>query len=497
MSTRVRTLRLVVAYDGADFAGWQRQAGQRTVQGELEAVLAAIEGAPVHVAGAGRTDAGVHAAAQVASIRLSRDRLPPTGWCAPSTPRCRPTCGCSPPRRCSTAFTPGCTPAARPIATSSGTRRWIIRRCAGWPGTCRSGCRSPAMAEAAAVFVGEHDFAAFQGQGSRVRSTVRRVTSVTVDADAALPGWCDAVDERGRLLCVEVVGRRLPAPHGARHGRHHRAGGPGPDAPRGRACGARPGHPCRRRPDRAGPRAAPLARALHVRWAFARLVQPHGTRAAQGVDSVRRRRRGADPAGDSRTDPAPRRHHHGRQRPVGGATAPAARRGPSRRHRRGARHRGDLGQARPRGAHPVRVLGRELEAAGCRSERADGAAAPLPAARARHAAPQRHPLPRHRPAERAARRRLRRALRGGEQDPAQRRHAVQHRAELRRPGRDRRCGAAGDRSRRVAVVARRDAVSPSSSTPPASRIPISSSAPAARCGSATSCSGRSPTPRSG
>ena len=71
MSTRVRTLRLVVAYDGADFAGWQRQAGQRTVQGELETVLAAIEGAPVHVAGAGRTDAGVHAAAQVASIRLT------------------------------------------------------------------------------------------------------------------------------------------------------------------------------------------------------------------------------------------------------------------------------------------------------------------------------------------------------------------------------------------------------------------------------------------
>ena len=71
MADRARTLRLVVAYDGADFAGWQRQAGHRTVQGELEAVLAAIEGAPVHVAGAGRTDAGVHAAAQVASCRLT------------------------------------------------------------------------------------------------------------------------------------------------------------------------------------------------------------------------------------------------------------------------------------------------------------------------------------------------------------------------------------------------------------------------------------------
>ena len=71
MPSRVRTLRLVVAYDGAEFAGWQRQAGLRTVQGELERVLSAIDGAPVHVAGAGRTDAGVHAAAQVASVRLT------------------------------------------------------------------------------------------------------------------------------------------------------------------------------------------------------------------------------------------------------------------------------------------------------------------------------------------------------------------------------------------------------------------------------------------
>ncbi len=54
MTARVRTWRLVVAYDGAGFAGWQRQDGQRTVQGDLEQVLSAIERAPVHVAG-GRT----------------------------------------------------------------------------------------------------------------------------------------------------------------------------------------------------------------------------------------------------------------------------------------------------------------------------------------------------------------------------------------------------------------------------------------------------------
>ncbi|WP_284351790.1 tRNA pseudouridine(38-40) synthase TruA [Roseisolibacter agri] len=65
-----RTLQLVLHYDGARFAGWQRQRDARTVQGELEAVLARLCGAPVAVLGAGRTDAGVHARGQAAGVRV-------------------------------------------------------------------------------------------------------------------------------------------------------------------------------------------------------------------------------------------------------------------------------------------------------------------------------------------------------------------------------------------------------------------------------------------
>ena len=65
-----RRIRLTVAYDGAGFAGWQVQPGLLTIQGELERVLTLIEGAPVAVAGSGRTDAGVHADAQVAACNL-------------------------------------------------------------------------------------------------------------------------------------------------------------------------------------------------------------------------------------------------------------------------------------------------------------------------------------------------------------------------------------------------------------------------------------------
>ena len=62
-------MKIVLAYHGRGFHGWQRQRGQRTVQGDLEDALATLlRGRPVAVVGAGRTDAGVHAAGQVAHL---------------------------------------------------------------------------------------------------------------------------------------------------------------------------------------------------------------------------------------------------------------------------------------------------------------------------------------------------------------------------------------------------------------------------------------------
>lgn len=64
---------LKVEYHGAPFAGWQRQKDQPSVQGAIEAALAKLEPGPHTIAAAGRTDAGVHALAQVAHCDMTRD----------------------------------------------------------------------------------------------------------------------------------------------------------------------------------------------------------------------------------------------------------------------------------------------------------------------------------------------------------------------------------------------------------------------------------------
>src|SRR6476660_2681896 len=71
----MRRIKLVLSYDGTEYNGWQVQPGLPTIQGILEAAFLDIEKQPVHVAGSGRTDAGVHALAQVAAVTL-RNPIP-------------------------------------------------------------------------------------------------------------------------------------------------------------------------------------------------------------------------------------------------------------------------------------------------------------------------------------------------------------------------------------------------------------------------------------
>ena len=236
-------------------------------------MLAAIEHGPVHVAGAGRTDAGVHAAAYVASVRLTApialERL---------VRACNATL--APDVRVLSAEETFDRFHARLHARGKTYRYFVWNAPVGNPSLRRLAWHVPqrlslvAMQEAAHVFVGEHDFAAFQGQGSPVRSTVRRVWRSTVEADVALPGWHAVGSERDRLLCFEVAGSGFLRHMVRAMAGTLVAGGQGP-ADDGRrhagACGAKPR---RRRADGALARPAPMARALRRRRLRATISTP-------------------------------------------------------------------------------------------------------------------------------------------------------------------------------------------------------------------------------
>lgn len=191
-------LKLTIAYDGTGLVGWQRQPTGISVQALLEDALAALDPAGVTVTGAGRTDAGVHALAQVASVTLRRAITPEAVL--------RATNGRLPPSvRIVRAEEAGSGFHARFDAVSK-TYRYRI-----WNQPVASPFERPyvwhvpspllddaAMAEAAQRLVGCHDFGAFKAAGSHARTTVRTVFS------AQLTPRRDPRHEP--LVCVEIRG---------------------------------------------------------------------------------------------------------------------------------------------------------------------------------------------------------------------------------------------------------------------------------------------------
>ena len=77
-----RNIKLLIAYDGTDFCGWQKQENSRTVQGVIEQALEKMHGHPVNLTGSGRTDSGVHAAGQAANFYTGIDSIPPDRFTA-------------------------------------------------------------------------------------------------------------------------------------------------------------------------------------------------------------------------------------------------------------------------------------------------------------------------------------------------------------------------------------------------------------------------------
>jgi len=180
----VTTFRLVLEYDGTHFAGWQVQAGaQRTVQGCVEAALQRVTGQVLRVTGSGRTDAGVHAQGQVASVALDTD--------FDADGLRRALNGVLPPDVAVLEVAPA--PAgfdARRDASSKLYAYSIWNGPQSSPLRARTHCWVPpaldiaAMAAAARYCVGRHDFSSFQAAGSATRTAVRSLSRFDVSGES-------------------------------------------------------------------------------------------------------------------------------------------------------------------------------------------------------------------------------------------------------------------------------------------------------------------------
>ncbi len=212
-----RTLKLTVAYDGTAYVGWQRQVAGVSIQQQLEEALERLEGAPVPVLGAGRTDAGVHALAQVASARVTVVHDPATLL------------------RALNALLPGDVRVTAVSDAPAGFHARFDARAKRYRYLVRTGpivgpferryvwhvharLDVEAMHRAAGLLVGTHDFSAFRSSGSDVEDAVRTLSASATcrldhDAGAGCPTGPAGVSPvetpgapRGSLIAYDVTG---------------------------------------------------------------------------------------------------------------------------------------------------------------------------------------------------------------------------------------------------------------------------------------------------
>jgi tRNA pseudouridine38-40 synthase len=211
----MRTLKLVIEYDGFDYHGWQVQVHAVTIQGVIEAALEKILGELIRVNAAGRTDAKVHALRQVASLRCPTDI---------STTALQRALNAVLPRDI-VVHEVSDVPSdfhARFSALGKVYAYRILNRPARAPLRWRyvwhlpQVLDVPSMALAGTYLHGTHDFASFQATGSEVRTTTRTLTTLTVaHVDDEIVISC-AANGFLRHMVRNIVGTLVEVGRGAR-----------------------------------------------------------------------------------------------------------------------------------------------------------------------------------------------------------------------------------------------------------------------------------------
>lgn len=181
----MRRMLLIVQYDGTGYHGFQRQAGQMTVQERLEQTLERVLGEPVKITAAGRTDAGVHALGQAVSF-TTRNPIPLPNLVRALNDALPVDVAIAGAQVVAERFHP------RRDAVSKLYSYRILNRELPSPFICRYAWHVPEpldlelMQAAAEKLLGEHDFAAFCASGSSVKSTVRRLSRLDLTREGDL-----------------------------------------------------------------------------------------------------------------------------------------------------------------------------------------------------------------------------------------------------------------------------------------------------------------------
>jgi tRNA pseudouridine38-40 synthase len=202
--------RLLIAYDGRPFKGWQRQAdGVVTVQGRVEEALTRMNGGrAVALTGASRTDAGVHAEGQVAVFDYEGP-IRPKRWLKGLNALTPDAITVRAVEEVAQCFEP------RFDAVGKHYRYWLWHGSAAAPPLWRARAWEvfrpldvEAMKEGAKHLLGEHDFGAFRDAHCQARSTVRRVDEITLAPQPREAGWLHAEEGEagGELVCIDFRG---------------------------------------------------------------------------------------------------------------------------------------------------------------------------------------------------------------------------------------------------------------------------------------------------
>jgi tRNA pseudouridine38-40 synthase len=210
----MRTLRLIVEYDGSGYAGWQRQPAAPSVQAALERAASRLFGALTRVTGAGRTDAGVHALGQVAHL-VTESRLPVERVRAGLNALLPPDIVVravdeAPPgfhaRRDARWRAYGYLVLARPLP-SAMLRRYAYH--------VAEPLDVDAMRTASAALIGRHDFAAFRVSGTATRTAACTVAQLTVVRCGSFVVFTVVADRFLRQMVRRMVATLIQVGRGA------------------------------------------------------------------------------------------------------------------------------------------------------------------------------------------------------------------------------------------------------------------------------------------